>query len=83
MRSSQTGLVASAYDIASFICLAPVTYFGGRSTASKPRWIAWGIVVMGLGAFIFALPQFIVGRYRVTGSDVNVCTIANGTLEVN
>lgn len=82
LRSSQTGLVASAYDIASFVCLAPVTYFGGRICASKPRWIAWGIVIMGLGAFIFALPHFIVGKYRATGADSNICTIDNITLQV-
>lgn len=47
LRSSQSGLVAGGYDIASFLCLVPVTYLGGRAGASKPRWIAWGIVLMG------------------------------------
>lgn len=28
LRSSETGLVAGGYDIASFLCLVPVTYFG-------------------------------------------------------
>lgn len=47
LRSSQSGLVAGGYDIASFLCLIPVTYLGGRPGASKPRWIAWGVVLMG------------------------------------
>lgn len=42
LRSSQTGLVASGYDIASFVCLVPTTYFGGRKNASKPKWIGLG-----------------------------------------
>nr|XP_040237134.2 solute carrier organic anion transporter family member 4A1 [Anopheles coluzzii] len=84
LRSTQTGLVASGYDIASFLCLVPVSYFGGRLGASKPRWIGWGVAVMGLGAFVFALPHFLVGQYRATNSDQNVCTLAtalvtNGT----
>ncbi|XP_049279584.1 solute carrier organic anion transporter family member 4A1 [Anopheles funestus] len=83
LRSTQTGLVASGYDIASFLCLVPVSYFGGRIGASKPRWIGWGVAVMGLGAFVFALPHFLVGQYRATNSEQNVCTLAtlltNGT----
>ncbi|XP_055641042.1 solute carrier organic anion transporter family member 4A1 [Toxorhynchites rutilus septentrionalis] len=83
LRSTQTGLVASGYDIASFLCLVPVSYFGGRIGASKPRWIGWGVAVMGLGAFVFALPHFLVGQYRATNSEQNVCSslaeLVNGT----
>jgi MFS family permease len=82
LRSSQTGLIASGYDIASFLFLVPVTYFGGRRGASKPRWIGWGVVIMGMGSFVFALPHFLVGQYRASGGDSNVCHIGNGTLQV-
>lgn len=37
LRSSETGLVAGGYDIASFLCLVPVTYFGGYCFPSSPR----------------------------------------------
>lgn len=77
LRSRQTGLVASGYDIASFLCLVPVTYFGGRSGASKPRIIAWGIILLGLGSLTFSLPHFLVGSYRATMSTTNVCAPAN------
>lgn len=80
LRSTQTGLVASGYDIASFLCLVPVSYFGGRLGASKPRWIGWGVAVMGLGAFVFALPHFLVGQYRATNSEQNVCLAGGDTL---
>lgn len=64
LSSSQTGLVASGYDIASFLALVPVTYFGGRAGVSKPRWVGGGVVVLGLGSLLFALPHFLVGPYR-------------------
>lgn len=33
---------------------------------------------MGLGAFVFALPHFLVGQYRATNSEQNVCLAAGG-----
>lgn len=38
LKSSETGLIAGGYDIASFLLLVPVSYLGGRSKASKPRY---------------------------------------------
>lgn len=77
LRSSQTGLVASGYDIASFLCLVPVTYFGGRASASKPRWIGGGMALMGLGSLVFAMPHFLVSQYRATSAEINVCSTGN------
>lgn len=84
LRSSQTGLVASGYDIASFVCLVPVTYFGGRIGASKPRWLGWGVILMGLGSLTFALPHFLAGSYRASGAQSNVCiSTGNATIRVS
>ncbi|XP_061388194.1 solute carrier organic anion transporter family member 4A1 [Musca vetustissima] len=86
LRSRQTGLVASGYDIASFLCLVPVTYFGGRLGASKPRIIAWGIILLGMGSLTFALPHFLVGPYRATTPTTGTCNAgmddSNITLQV-
>ncbi|XP_017095879.3 solute carrier organic anion transporter family member 4A1 isoform X1 [Drosophila bipectinata] len=73
LRSRQMGLVASGYDLASFACLVPVTYYGGRRGASKPRFIAIGLIVMGLASLVFMLPNFLVGQYRATIGEANVC----------
>ncbi|XP_034253662.1 solute carrier organic anion transporter family member 4A1 [Thrips palmi] len=80
LRSSQSGLVAGGYDIASFLCLVPVTYLGGRAGASKPRWIAWGIVLMGCGSLLFASPHFLAGPYRGAVHRQDTCRTANSTL---
>ncbi|XP_068768254.1 solute carrier organic anion transporter family member 4A1 [Struthio camelus] len=72
LRSYQSGLIASSYDIAACICLTFVSYFGGNG--HKPRWLGWGVLVMGLGSLLFALPHFTTGRYEVRFSeDVGVC----------
>ena len=62
LSSKQSGFVASGYDIASVLCLIPVSYIGGRG--HKPRWIAAGVLLLSLGSFLFALPHFVADFYR-------------------
>ncbi|XP_034668642.1 solute carrier organic anion transporter family member 4A1 [Drosophila subobscura] len=84
LRSRQMGLVASGYDLASFACLVPVTYYGGRKGASKPRFIAIGLMVMGLGSLIFMLPNFLVASpYRATIAEANVCELESSGHNAN
>ncbi|KAM6164370.1 LOW QUALITY PROTEIN: solute carrier organic anion transporter family member 4A1 [Rhynchocyon petersi] len=72
LHSYQSGLVASAYDIAACLCLTFVSYLGG--SGHKPRWLGWGVLLMGLGSFIFALPHFLAGRYEVeVAEEVATC----------
>ncbi|KAF6089398.1 solute carrier organic anion transporter family member 4A1 [Phyllostomus discolor] len=65
LHSYQSGLVASAYDLASCLCLAFVGYFGG--SGHKPRWLGWGVLLMGVGSLVFALPHFAAGPYKAEG----------------
>ncbi|XP_056879739.1 solute carrier organic anion transporter family member 4A1 isoform X2 [Takifugu flavidus] len=67
LRSSQTGLIASSYDIAACVCLAFVSYFGG--TGHKPRWLGWGMLIMASGSLVFALPHFASAPYRASVSE--------------
>lgn len=73
LRSSQTGLIAGGYDIASFFLLVPVSYLGGRMKASKPRYIGVGVLVLGIGSLLFAFPHYIAGPYRGGQQSENVC----------
>ena len=61
LSSKQSGFVASGYDIASVLCLIPVSYIGGRG--HKPRWIAGGVLLLSLGSFMFSLPHFVADFY--------------------
>lgn len=69
LHSYESGLVASTYDLAACLCLAFVGYFGGRG--HKPRWLGWGVLTMGVGSLVFALPHFAAGPYEAEG-DVGV-----------
>nr|XP_034980200.1 solute carrier organic anion transporter family member 4A1 [Zootoca vivipara]XP_034980201.1 solute carrier organic anion transporter family member 4A1 [Zootoca vivipara] len=67
LRSYESGLIASSYDIAACVCLTFVSYFGGNG--HKPRWLGWGVLIMGIGSVIFALPQFTTSQYEVHFSE--------------
>ncbi|CAB4066126.1 SLCO4A [Lepeophtheirus salmonis] len=61
--STTSGIIAGAYDMGSLIAVIPVTYFGGRPGASKPKYIAWGMFIVGTGSLIFSSPHFITDKY--------------------
>ncbi|ESO09595.1 hypothetical protein HELRODRAFT_97665 [Helobdella robusta] len=59
--STESGIIAMGYDLASIICLVPVSFYGGLG--HKPRWIAVGALVMGVGSLVFSSPNLLVGPY--------------------
>ncbi|GFS36930.1 solute carrier organic anion transporter family member 4A1 [Trichonephila inaurata madagascariensis] len=61
LKSTESGLIAGCYDIASFIFLIPVTYLGG--TRSKPFFLGSGLVILAFGSLVFSLPYFLAGPY--------------------
>ena len=74
LSSTATGALASMNDVAVIISVIFISYFGERS--HKPRWLGVGLIIAAIGAFIFALPQFVFGRYEVGDSgfkDVESC----------
>ncbi|XP_075427540.1 solute carrier organic anion transporter family member 4A1 [Ascaphus truei] len=72
LHSYHSGLIASSYDIAACVCLMFVSYFGGNG--HKPRWLGWGVLVMGIGSLVFALPHFTSSAYEGNFSeDTGMC----------
>ena len=63
LDSTQSGFVAGSYDLGSLLAIVPITYFGGRPSASKPRYISAGMIMIALGSFTFMLPHFTTERY--------------------
>ena len=82
LSSTESGTIASCYDIASVVCLIPVSFFGGL--ACKLRYLGIGVLVMGIWSIVLSLPQFTKGKYKLedTGSQVICDTDANVTSSV-
>ena len=63
LKSSETGVIASGYDLASLVCLIPVSYFGG--VGRKPHWVGVGVLIMGIGSMLFMLPHFTTRKFHL------------------
>merc|ERR1719481_915519 len=77
IRSTETGFIANSYDIASFLCLLPVSYLGGRGTGTKPVWIGAGIVLMGMGSLLFSFPHFSAKSFS---GDTKLLSLCNSNI---
>ena len=61
--SLAAGFIASSFDVAVLVSVLFISYFGGKG--HKPRWLGVSLIVIGIGSFVFALPQFLFGPYDV------------------
>ena len=80
--SIAAGLMTSSFDLSVVISVIFITYFAGKS--HKPRWIGISMIIMGIGALVFASPQFLFGRYEIgveTSSLNEACQERNETLD--
>lgn len=75
--SSISGLIAASYEIGNLVAVVFISYFGGRRHI--PRWIGKGVILMGIGALLFALPHIIAKKYTLhqgiisNVTDENIC----------
>ena len=67
--SLQVGMIQSTFDITTFVTVVFISYFGGNN--HKPKWLGAGVFILGIGALLYASPQFITGAYDV-GKDANL-----------
>ncbi|XP_041361759.1 solute carrier organic anion transporter family member 4A1-like [Gigantopelta aegis] len=71
ISSTESGIIASCYDIGFVLFAVPISYFGGHGI--KPRYLSCGMFFLGLGSFLFALPHFTTGQYLPSSGLDNTC----------
>lgn len=69
--STDTGLIASCYNVSSLIVVLGISYVGGKG--HKPSWIAWGTIVMGISSVLYALPHFFAPEYSFDLTSDDTC----------
>ncbi|KAJ8886075.1 hypothetical protein PR048_012281 [Dryococelus australis] len=52
-------LLKTGNEISEILLCLTLTYYGGRG--SRPRWLAWGIIISAVASFLLALPHAIYG----------------------
>ncbi|XP_030622218.1 solute carrier organic anion transporter family member 3A1 [Chanos chanos] len=62
LQSADVGVIASSFEIGNLALILFVSYFGAK--AHRPRLIGCGGIVMGLGALLSALPEFLTHQYE-------------------
>ncbi|KAI8499665.1 hypothetical protein Bbelb_227160, partial [Branchiostoma belcheri] len=75
MESKYTGIMYGGHDAGYLIMVLLVSYYGGKKGSHRPKWIAYGTMLIGISCVIFALPYFFMPRHVIDeGEEKVVCT---------
>jgi len=71
LASSQTAWIVGAYEMAGAPASLIIGYLG--LSLRRPWWIGGGVIMMGIGFGIYAVPHFAASPYRYSGESINLC----------
>ncbi|CAH1257246.1 SLCO3A1 [Branchiostoma lanceolatum] len=75
MESKYTGIMYGGHDAGYLIMVLLVSYYGGKKGSHRPKWIAYGTMLIGISCVIFALPYFFMPRHVINEAEAEVvCT---------
>ncbi|XP_006035690.1 solute carrier organic anion transporter family member 1C1-like [Alligator sinensis] len=60
--SSLVGVIDGSFELGNLLIIILVSYFGAK--LHRPKIIGAGCLIMSVGTFFIAMPQFFMGRYR-------------------
>ncbi|KAK3749556.1 hypothetical protein QZH41_019697 [Actinostola sp. cb2023] len=81
--SKVLGLISASNDISALILVCFVSFYGGYG--NKIKWLGYGAFLTGVGAFLFVLPQALIGSYYPTSNrarsfkEQDLCSLKNST----
>lgn len=78
LTGTSTGMLATIYHLVAVLYVLVIAVRGGARGARKPAWLGAGLLALGVGCFVFALPQLAGGSYAFSGrtDTVRTCTRA-------
>ncbi|XP_016077455.1 PREDICTED: solute carrier organic anion transporter family member 6A1 [Miniopterus natalensis] len=71
LRTIETVVVSSSYDISSCLVVVFISYYGGRGNVL--RWIMFSSLLIGLGSLLFAYPYFSGENYQLNIDTEDIC----------
>ena len=72
LNSKESGFIISWNDCVNAVAVIFITHYGHR--AHIPLWLGRGMIVFGVGCFLFALPQFLSDEYKPSDSIYETCS---------
>uniref|UniRef100_A0A8C1S4Z2 Solute carrier organic anion transporter family member n=1 Tax=Cyprinus carpio TaxID=7962 RepID=A0A8C1S4Z2_CYPCA len=76
--SSTVGIIDGSFEMGNLLVITVVSYFGAKF--HRPKIIGAGVLLMGIGTLIMALPHFIMSRYMYDTAAAHTNDPANFTM---
>ncbi|KAK7130266.1 hypothetical protein R3I93_019790 [Phoxinus phoxinus] len=76
--SSTVGIIDGSFEMGNLLVITVVSYFGAKF--HRPKIIGAGVLLMGIGTLVMALPHFIMDRYKYDTAAAHTNDVDNFTV---